>query len=165
VVHDTGAGVAGSATPGYAALAPRPSSIVSLMVSGLCLPGSPGSLPPPISWKRVEDEAKFIFSYVATVERLLHETLASVHRNILCLIQVSLERETKSCPHSTGFLHAFSFLLCFVSVALVLGQCRCACVAGGVDFGVGSHRHYGGCPCHDNACCRDFYPGGHCGAG
>jgi hypothetical protein len=69
----------------------------------------------------VEDEAEFVCLQVITAERLLHEMLASVHQNILRLIRVSVKRGTKSCPHSHGLLHAFSFLLYFVSIALVSG--------------------------------------------
>jgi hypothetical protein len=58
MVHGASAGVPGSATPGDVAPAPRSLSTVSSGVSGLYLPGSPGAPPPPINWRRVEDEAK-----------------------------------------------------------------------------------------------------------
>jgi hypothetical protein len=64
---------------------------------------------PPIILRWVEDEVESACSQVPTAERLLHETLASVHRNILCLVWVSLRREIGSCPYSNGFLHASSF--------------------------------------------------------
>jgi hypothetical protein len=95
-------------------------------------------------------------------ERLLHEMLVSIHWNILRLVWVSLKRETKPCLHSHGLLHAFSFLLCFVSIALVLGPCECAYVAGRGDTGVGNNRRYEGRPCHGNARRRDFFLGGYC---
>jgi hypothetical protein len=47
VVRGTGAGVARSAAPGDEAPPPRSSSIVRGI--WLCLPGSPGSLPPSIN--------------------------------------------------------------------------------------------------------------------
>jgi hypothetical protein len=56
------------------------------------------------------------------VETLLHEMLASVHRSILCPVWVGLKRETQPFPHSHGLLHAFSFLLCFVSQLLSQGS-------------------------------------------
>jgi hypothetical protein len=121
VMHGVGAGVLGSVATGDAALAPGSSSVVSPRVSGLYLPGSPDAPPPPINWRQVEDEAESACSQVTIVKRLLYETLASVHRNTLHPVRVSLKRETKPCLHSHGLLHAFSFLLCFVCVALVLG--------------------------------------------
>jgi hypothetical protein len=53
-------------------------------VSGLLLTGSPGLLPPPIDWRQVEGNAELTCSQVTDVERLLHDTLALVGRNILC---------------------------------------------------------------------------------
>jgi hypothetical protein len=58
VVHDTGAGVPGSAALGDLAPVPGSSSTMGLGVSGLYLPGSPSAPPPPINWRRVEDEAE-----------------------------------------------------------------------------------------------------------
>jgi hypothetical protein len=54
-------------------------------------------------------------SHVAVMERLLHETLASVGQNILRPIRVSLQKERKSCLCASGFLHTFSSppVLCF----------------------------------------------------
>jgi hypothetical protein len=111
VVCDTDASIAGSAAPGGAALAPGSSSTVSPGVSRLYFPGSPGSPPLPINWRRVEDEAESVCSQVAATERFLHEMLASVHQKILCPVWVSLKGEIKSYPLSHGLLHAFSFLL------------------------------------------------------
>jgi hypothetical protein len=87
-VSGTGAGVSGGA-----ALALRSLSTVGPGISGLFLLGSPGSSFPPINWRRVEDEAEFACSQVTTAERLLHETLASVHWKILHPVQVSLRRD------------------------------------------------------------------------
>jgi hypothetical protein len=137
-----GAGVPESAAPGDMTPVPRSSSAVGLGVSGLYLPGSPDSHPPPINWRWVGDEAESLCSQVATTEMLLHETLALVHQNILRPIQVSLKREAKSCLYSNGFLHTLLFLLCFVSAALVSGQHGCACTDGGGDPGArGGHRY------------------------
>jgi hypothetical protein len=40
--------------------------------------GSPGFLPPPINLRRVGDEAESMCSWVAAIERLLHEMLVLV---------------------------------------------------------------------------------------
>jgi hypothetical protein len=95
VVHDAGAGVPESIAPCNAAPTPRSLSVVGLGVSGLYLLGSLGSLPMPINWRWVGDMAESTCSQVTTVVRLLHETLASVHQNILHLIRVSQKREKK----------------------------------------------------------------------
>jgi hypothetical protein len=58
VVRDAGVGIPESATPGDATPAPGSLSTVSPWVSGLYLPDSPGAPPPPINWRRVEDEAE-----------------------------------------------------------------------------------------------------------
>jgi hypothetical protein len=113
VVHGIGAGVLRSAALGDAASAPRPLSTFSPGVPGLYMSGFFSSLPLPINWRWVEDEAESTCLQVAIAERLLHEMLASAHRNILRPIWVSLKRGAKSCPHSNGFLRAFSSLPCF----------------------------------------------------
>jgi hypothetical protein len=110
-VRGTGAGVPRSAALGEANPAHRSSSTVSPRVSGLYLPSSPSAPPPPINWRWVEDGVESMCSHITAVEGLLHEMLASVHRNIPCPVRVSLERETKLCPQSRGLLHGFSFLL------------------------------------------------------
>jgi hypothetical protein len=61
----------------------RPLGVVDLGVSELLLLGSRGFLHLPIDWIQVEDHAAFVCSQVTDVERLLHETLALVGRNIL----------------------------------------------------------------------------------
>jgi hypothetical protein len=58
VVRGADASVAKSAAPGDVAPTPRSSSTVSPWVSGFCEPGSPGSLPWPINWRRVENDAE-----------------------------------------------------------------------------------------------------------
>jgi hypothetical protein len=70
--------VTGSAIPSDVTLAPGPSGATSLGVSGLLLLGSPNFPPPPIDWRRVEEDVEFTCSQVTVVERLLHETLALV---------------------------------------------------------------------------------------
>jgi hypothetical protein len=164
-MRGAGAGVPRSAAPGDAAPAPRSSSTMGPGISGLYLRGSPSSLPLPINLRWVWDEVESECLQVIVVERLLHETLASVHRNILRLIRVSLKREAKSCSHSNGFLHTLSFLPCSISATLVSGQRGCACDAGGGDLGAGGRHHCGGRLCHDNAYCIDFCPGSCCGMG
>jgi hypothetical protein len=84
---------------------------------------------------------------VATTEWLLHEMLASVHRNILRPVRVSVRMETKFCSYSNDFLHDFSFFPCFVPAAFILEQLRFASVAGGDGSGAGGSQHFGGCPC------------------
>jgi hypothetical protein len=67
----------------------------------------------------------------------LHESLTSVDQNILRLIRVSLKKErSTTCVSlaSSTLSHPF---LCFVSTALVPGQCKPTYIAGGGDPGVG----------------------------
>jgi hypothetical protein len=79
-------GIPRSAAPGDVSLAPGSSDAVGLGVFGLLLSGSPGHAPPPIDWRRVEGDAELMCSQVVDTERLLHDTLASVGRNILCAL-------------------------------------------------------------------------------
>jgi hypothetical protein len=65
---------------------------MSLGLPGSYLPNSFGSVSPPINWRRVENMAEFVCLQVATMERLLHEALASVHHNILHPVWVSLRK-------------------------------------------------------------------------
>jgi hypothetical protein len=89
----------------------------------------------------VGDESEFTCSQVTTTETLLHRTLASVDCNIQRPIRVSLKKEGKFCMCASGFLHAPSSPLCFVSTAPVLGQHARAYVASGGGPGArGSHR-------------------------
>jgi hypothetical protein len=120
VIRGTGIGVPESAALGDVAPTPGSSGDAGLGVSGLLLPGSPSFPPPPIDWRRVGDEVEFACSQVASAERLLHETLASVDQNILRPIRVSLKKR-KNCQCASGFLHAFSSPLALVFVALVSG--------------------------------------------
>jgi hypothetical protein len=49
----------------------------------LYLSDSSYSASPPINWRWVESEAELACSQVTTAKRLLHQIVASVHRNIL----------------------------------------------------------------------------------
>jgi hypothetical protein len=62
---------------------------------------------------------------------LLHETLASVNRNILRPIQVGLKIEKNASAPPASFMHSHP-LLRFVSAAPVPGQHTHAYIAGGV---------------------------------
>jgi hypothetical protein len=163
-VCGTGVGVPRSAAPGDAAPTLRVLEYRESRVSRLYFSGSPDPPPLPINWRWVEDEAESTCSQVTAAERLLHKTLASIHRNILHPIRVSLKRETKPCPHSHGLLHAFSFLLCFISTTLFSGRHRCACVVGRGDSGMGNSNCYGCLLCYSNARRKDFCLGGYCRA-
>jgi hypothetical protein len=110
-----------SAALGNAALAPGPLGVVGLGVSALLLPTSPSFPPLPTDWRWVEDNAEFACPLVATVERLLHETLASVSQNILHPIWVSLKNERKTCLWASGFLQALSPPPAFLSAAPIPG--------------------------------------------
>jgi hypothetical protein len=78
VVRGAGTGVFRSATSGDTTPALRSSRTGGPGMSGLCLLGPPGFLPPPINWRRVGDEVESACPQVAAVERLLHETLTLV---------------------------------------------------------------------------------------
>jgi hypothetical protein len=86
VVRGVGTSVPESVAPGDMTLAPGSSSVVGPGISGLYLSGSPGSPPPPFNLRRVRDEVESACAQVAAMERLLHETLASVYQNSLHLI-------------------------------------------------------------------------------
>jgi hypothetical protein len=104
VMHGANIGVSGNAAPGDVALDPGPLGTMSPGVSRLLLSGSPGFLRPSIDWRRVEDNSKLVRLQDATVERLLHEMLASVSRKILCRIRVSLKKERKTCMFASSFV-------------------------------------------------------------
>jgi hypothetical protein len=104
VMRGVDIGIPRSSTLGDATLAHGSLGIVGLGVSGLLLLGSHDFPHPPINWRRVEDNTEFTCSQVATAERLLHEILASVGRNILRPILFSLKKERKVCISTSGFL-------------------------------------------------------------
>jgi hypothetical protein len=110
-----------SATPGDTIPAPGFSSAASPMVSGLLLSGSTIFPPSAIDWRQVEDDVAFTCSQVTDVERLLHETLASVGRDILRLIRVSLKKVRKACLCPSNFLRVPLLPHVFVFAALVPG--------------------------------------------
>jgi hypothetical protein len=118
VARGTDVGAPRSAAPGYAAPAPRSSSVTGPGASRLYLPGPHSFLPPPINWRRVGDETEFACSQDVTVERLLHKSLASVHQNILCLIRGSLKREKHLAriPLVSSALHHFYGILFFIAL-------------------------------------------------
>jgi hypothetical protein len=128
VMCGIGIGVPGSAALGNVTLAPRSSGAMGQGVSALLLLGSPGFLSPHIDWRRVEDNAEFVCSQVTVVDRLLHETLASVGRDILCLIQISLKKERKVCQCVSGFLRVSSLPPIFVSTAPATKVARVATI-------------------------------------
>jgi hypothetical protein len=68
----------------------------------------------------VERETDLVCSQVASVERLLHQTLASIHLNILCPVQVSLgKKNEKNHPRiPNGFLYAY-LLFCVMFLQLL----------------------------------------------
>jgi hypothetical protein len=87
---------------------------------------SSSSASPPINWRHLESEAELACSQVATAERLLHQTLHSVHHNIVHPVQVSLGRKNeKILPVSPT---ASSMLTCSHSSYLwavqILPPCR-----------------------------------------
>jgi hypothetical protein len=104
VMRGVDIGIPRSSTLGDATLAHGSLGIVGLGVSRLLLLGSHDFPHPPINWRRVEDNTEFTCSQVATAERLLHEILASVGRNILRPILFSLKKERKVCISTSGFL-------------------------------------------------------------
>jgi hypothetical protein len=91
VVHNFGVGTSGNAALGDLAPASESSSTMSPGVSRSYLSGPPDSSSSPMNWRRVEDEAESTRSQVIATERLLHETLSLVHRNILHPVLVSVE--------------------------------------------------------------------------
>jgi hypothetical protein len=110
------AGVPGSAALCDAFSATGSSGATGLGVSSLLLPGFPCLPPSPIDWRLVEDNAELACSHVADMERLLHDTLASVDCNILRPLRVSLKKREESLPICLGLPLSFlSSCLCFSS--------------------------------------------------
>jgi hypothetical protein len=101
-------------------------------VRGSSRPGSPSSTSSPVSWRRVENEAELAYSQFATVERMLHDTLASVQHNILRSIEVSLRKRKTDDPVHTrsAFLRAHLPSPCIAPPLFISGQCRHNCPAG-----------------------------------
>jgi hypothetical protein len=125
VKHSIDIDVPGSAAPGD--VAPAPGSL-GTRVRG-CLNYTCQALPAFHPAYRLEaggDEVEFACSQVVTTERLRHETLALVDRNILRSIRVGLKKrkKTASAPLAS-FMHSHP-LLCFVSATPVPGQRECS---------------------------------------
>jgi hypothetical protein len=96
----SGASIPERAAPAGAASAPGCSGAMRPELFGPYLPDSSDSMSPLINWRWVESEVELACSQVTTAERLLHLTLALVHCNILCQIQVSLgKKNEKSSPY------------------------------------------------------------------
>jgi hypothetical protein len=77
-VNGTSRGMPRCIAPGDAV---SPLGFLGVVVPGvarLLLPGSPGSLSPPVNWGQVEDSAEYACSQVIAVERLLQEMLTSI---------------------------------------------------------------------------------------
>jgi hypothetical protein len=89
-----GAGISRDAALGDATLELGSLGAMSLGLPRQYLPCSPSSVSSPINWRWVENDVKSACSQDDTAERLLHEALASVHRNILHPVRVSLGKET-----------------------------------------------------------------------
>jgi hypothetical protein len=119
LLQDLVAHRASAVISGNVALAPGSSSAMGPELSRPYLPGSPSSSSTLINWRRVEDEAEFKCSHVATAEWLLHEALTLVHHNILHLVRISLRKEKKFCPYSNDFLHAYLSSLCFMPATFI----------------------------------------------
>jgi hypothetical protein len=67
-------------------------------------PSSPSSASSPVSWGRVENEAELACSQVTTTERMLHDTLVSVHGNIIRLVHFNLRKRKTNNPVRTPFV-------------------------------------------------------------
>jgi hypothetical protein len=119
VMHGTGLHMPKSATPSDTIPALGSSGAIGSGVAGLPLPGSPSSLPLPIDWRRVEDDAEFTCSQVTITKSLLHEMLALVGQNLVHLIWVSLKKDRNVCLCASGLLRVLSSPPIFASVALV----------------------------------------------
>jgi hypothetical protein len=118
-------------------------------VVGLLMLGYPDSPFPRHRLWQVENSAEQACSQVEATKRMLHETLATVGRDILHIIRVSLKK-VESLPERL-WLPLSSLTppcLCFYN------SCPGAHATGGGDPGVGGHHCYGG-----------FCPGGCCSAG
>jgi hypothetical protein len=74
---------------------PRALGALRLKLPGLYLPDSSDFACPSINWRWVESEAELACSQITTIEWLLHQTLASVHHNILCPVQVGLGKKNE----------------------------------------------------------------------
>jgi hypothetical protein len=78
----------------------------------LFFPRSSDCTSPSINLRRVEGGAQLACSRVADEERLLRDTLASVHRSILCPVQVSLRRGLHFCANCFFFVYLYFLIPC-----------------------------------------------------
>jgi hypothetical protein len=107
----SGASIPESAASGGAASTPGSSGAMHPELLRPYLPGSSDSASLSVNWRRVESKVELACSQVTTAEGLLHQTLASIHHNILHPIQVSLGKKIeKILPVSPM---ASSMLTCF----------------------------------------------------
>jgi hypothetical protein len=114
-------GVPGCTAPGDPSPAPGSLGAVGPGVSDLLLLGSLGLPPSCIEWRRVEGDAELGYSPVADVEKLLHDTLASISQNILRPLWVSLKKVKKVCLCTPGSLRVPSLPPIFASATFVTG--------------------------------------------
>jgi hypothetical protein len=103
-----GAGMAGgSASESDATTARKSLGATSPGSPDPFLLGSSECVSPSINWRWVEGEAQLVCLQAATVERLLHDTLASIYRNILHPVQVSLRWELCFCDNGIFSVYLF----------------------------------------------------------
>jgi hypothetical protein len=113
--------VSGCATPSDAVPALRFSSAVGSGAVGLRLPGSLGSPSPPVSWGQVMNITEQACSWVAATKRLLWEVMATISRDVLHIIWVSLKKKEslfESLWLTPSSLKLLCFCFCFCSTWL-----------------------------------------------
>jgi hypothetical protein len=113
----SGANLPDSATPGGVVSVPGSSGAMRPELPGPYLPGSSDSTSLPINFRRVQSKVELACSQVATVELLLHQTLASIHNHILHLVQVNLGKKKEKILLVSST--ASSMLTCFFHVWLL----------------------------------------------
>jgi hypothetical protein len=160
-IEMSGVGILGSAAPGGAASDPRSLGAMHLELPGAYLIGSSDTVSPPVNWRQVESEAELARSQVTTMERLLHQTLALVHHNILHPFQVNLGKtKRKNPPHiPNGFLCAYLLFSHLTPKASISRQHRCYRPIGRGGLGARGHHHCRGRLRCGHACHRDFCSG------
>jgi hypothetical protein len=95
VVWGTDSSMLGHKSPGDTVPAPGSSGAVGSGVAKLLLSGYLGSSFPPVKWGQVENNMEQACSQVEAVKRMLQEMLATVGRDILHPIRVSLKKSGK----------------------------------------------------------------------
>jgi hypothetical protein len=125
-----GAGMAGgSASESDATTARKSLGATSPGSPDPFLLGSSECVSPSINWRWVEGEAQLVCLQAATVERLLHDTLASIYRNILHPVQVSLRWELCFCDN--GIFSVYLFFSRLAPTAPIPAQHGCCSPTGG----------------------------------